>query len=668
MLTNIRGLVNTLELGHAHGMIPLYEAVSNAIDAIGDSGKGVSAGLISIRLKRKADLAKHGDDYLQPIDGFSVEDNGIGFAPTHFDSFKEAYTLMKIKVGGKGVGRFTYLKAFDNVAINSMFDDGGQRYRRQFKFSIDREVYDESPLEILDGTVPTGTTVSVDSMADRYLSSWPRDAETIGQRIIAHFLVRFAARSCPPISLHDEGAEPIDLHKLFNETIQPHIQEIQVNVRQHQFSLQVFRHMGSREKHEIHYCASGREVIKSRLKDLLPELPERFLDDEKRPYTLKVLLTGEYLDNNANTERTEIIFNPDQTDLATDDVRITRAELEREISSALRQMLVPDLKTTNEEKLQDITKFVQKAPEYQVLLNEKYRTKLEQKIPPGCTEEKLDEHLLKLRREIEDDVRREEQEIATLVDKVSFDQYQVKMNALIEEMNEVGKSQLASYIAHRRTILDLFDLSLKKSRTDSKYKLEEVLHNMVFPMGKTSKDIFQKQQNLWIIDERLCFHTILTSDKKLKSIPGLENTSGKEPDIFSFFYDTPIGLQEADDSSGAIVIIEFKRPGRDDYKTDPAQQVIQRFVEIKNGNVQDIDGRRINPTGLRFFGYLIADLTPSLKFQMEMNYHPSIDGEGYFKTLTGGNGYIEILSYDKLLADAKRRNRVLFEKLGLHKN
>lgn len=30
---------------------------------------------------------------------------------------------------------------------------------------------------------------------------------------------------------------------------------------------------------------------------------------------------------------------------------------------------------------------------------------------------------------------------------------------------------------------------------------------------------------------------------------------------------------------------------------------------------------------------------------MRMNYHESIDGEGYFKTLTGGNGYVEIISY-----------------------
>lgn len=54
--------------------------------------------------------------------------------------------------------------------------------------------------------------------------------------------------------------------------------------------------------------------------------------------------------------------------------------------------------------------------------------------------------------------------------------------------------------------------------------------------------------------------------------------------------------------------------------------------------------------------------------RLEMNYHPSIDGEGYFKTLPGGNGYVEIISYDKLVKDAGRRNRILFDKLCLHKH
>ena len=116
-----------------------------------------------------------------------------------------------------------------------------------------------------------------------------------------------------------------------------------------------------------------------------------------------------------------------------------------------------------------------------------------------------------------------------------------------------------------------------------------------------------------------------------------------------------------------MVIIEFKRPGRDDYSSDPAQQVLNHFVAIDDGKVRDVDGITVNPSNIRYYGYLIAELTPTLKKQMRFNYQQSVDGEGFFKTLPGGNGYMEIISYDKLLRDAQRRNRALFEKLGLHK-
>jgi hypothetical protein len=118
---------------------------------------------------------------------------------------------------------------------------------------------------------------------------------------------------------------------------------------------------------------------------------------------------------------------------------------------------------------------------------------------------------------------------------------------------------------------------------------------------------------------------------------------------------------------GGVVIIEFKRPGRDNYDKDPADQVIQRFREIAEGGVTDVDGRQINPANLRYTGYLIADLTPSLHRQVFGRYHRTADNEGYFSLATG-NGYIEIISYDKLIKDAERRNRILFDKLGLHKH
>jgi hypothetical protein len=669
MKTNVKGLVRSLDLRHSQGIFPLYEAVSNAMDAVADRTGKMTEGRIDVHLLRKHDLAATGSDELQPIDGVRVADDGIGFDEQHVASFREAYTEHKLKSGGKGVGRFTYLKVFNTVAIKSTFRDlSGSLKTRSFCFSIEQEVFDESVTDAAAGVGP-GTEVTLAGMRNEYATAWPREADAVAQRLVMHFLIRFASTATPAMMLYDQGTAPIDLRVVFDGTVQPNIQETTFEVGNHSFALQLLRQHSGRDGHDLNYCAGGRKVTGGPLRKLMPDLPQIFQEEEGSTFALLVLVTGEYLDQHANSARTDFVFNPDNEDLASETDLVGRKELDDAVVRTLRTMLDNDLQVANDSKMVAITSFVENdAPEYRVLLRDTYRPLLEREVPAGASGIRLDEALLRIRRKVEDQVRAAGQEIATLADRQSFDQYKVLMNDFIARVNDVGKSQLASYVAHRRAILDLLDLSLRKRREDLKYPLEEVLHNMVFPMRQTSRDLFLEQQNLWIIDERLCFHTILTSDKPMKSIKGLEGTSAKEPDVFAFFYDNPVGTQEADDAGGAVVIIEFKRPMRDDYTSDPAQQVIKRFVEINNNKVTNIDGRPINPKGLRYFGYLIADLTGSLRDQMEMNYHKSVDGEGYFKTLPGGEGYVEIISYDKLMRDAKRRNRVLFDKLGLHKH
>lgn len=665
MQTDVQGLVETLELSPSKGMMPLFEAISNAIDAIAACEDGLSKHEIRVRLIANEDLVKKAGDESFIVDGFDVTDDGIGFNDEHLASFQKAHTRSKVKLGGKGVGRFTFLKVFRTVAANSIYRKNNQNFRRTMDFSIEKEVVsadDPSPV-----TDKTGTTLSVRGIGSTYKAGWPQDPVVIAERIIAHYLIRFASRSIPKLILESPGHAAIDLNTLFDQTVQSQIKEVSFRVREHTFSLQAYRHRVGRSRHELHLCANGREVQTNKLRDLLPELPEKFLDADQTPFTLIVLVTGEYLDDHANQERTRIAFQSDE-EKDIEETLVSRYALNRGIAETLRPLLASDLKSTNDEKRSQIESFVEEAPEYRALTHPRYAKLLEQKIQPGLSSEKLDEALLHVKREIEDDVRKDLRHVAAHFESESSNQYEEQFNALFDKLNELSHAELAKYITHRRTILDLLSGSLKKRRSDERYPLEKVLHKMLFPMGVTSKDIFSTQQNLWVIDERLSYHTLLTSDKKLKSISGLEETSGKEPDICAFFYDTPIGVREQEDTTGAIVVIEFKRPGRDDYQTDPAQQIIKRFVEIQESKLDDVDGRPINSRGIRFFGYLIADLTPSLKREMRMNYHESIDGEGYFKTLTGGNGYVEIISYDKLLKDAARRNRVLFDKLGLQKH
>jgi len=63
MLTDVQGLVETLELSPSKGMMPLFEAISNAIDAIAACEDGLSHHEIRIRLIANDDLVKQaGDD------------------------------------------------------------------------------------------------------------------------------------------------------------------------------------------------------------------------------------------------------------------------------------------------------------------------------------------------------------------------------------------------------------------------------------------------------------------------------------------------------------------------------------------------------------------------------------------------------------------------------
>lgn len=309
MLANIKGLVDRLELSQAKAMMPLFEAISNSIDAIEEHGDGFRNHSIRIRLLTSNDLAHQAGDGTLVVDGFDVVDDGVGFNDKNLASFQEAHTLSKVKVGGRGVGRFTFLKVFSAVHIRSVFKYEDKTLLREFDFSIQDELKGaDTTSEVKEAC---GTHTSLRRINDKFRVGWPTRPEIIAERIIAHFLIRFAARSCPPITLESPSHMPIDLHKLFQSTVLAHIEEQFFDVSGHTFALQAYRHRDGRSRHELNLCANGREVTTTKLRDLLPELPEKFLDDEQSPYTLIVLVTGEYLDAHANQERTRIAFQSD---------------------------------------------------------------------------------------------------------------------------------------------------------------------------------------------------------------------------------------------------------------------------------------------------------------------------------------------------------------------
>ena len=88
-------------------------------------------------------------------------------------------------------------------------------------------------------------------------------------------------------------------------------------------------------------------------------------------------------------------------------------------------------------------------------------------------------------------------------------EYYTRFRKFVEDENELGKTALAQYIIHRRVILGLIGKGSQTGPGDWKVCAGKIVHSLIFPMRSTSDDVPFDQQNLWIIDERLTFHSFL---------------------------------------------------------------------------------------------------------------------------------------------------------------
>jgi hypothetical protein len=116
--TNLHGQVRQTVLPKWKPLLPLFEAVINALQAVQDASKG--AHKVVVEIERGSDL---GLDDQPPITGFKVSDTGVGFNDENFDSFNTSFSEYKVARGGKGLGRFIWLKAFEYVEIDSVFTE-----------------------------------------------------------------------------------------------------------------------------------------------------------------------------------------------------------------------------------------------------------------------------------------------------------------------------------------------------------------------------------------------------------------------------------------------------------------------------------------------------------------------------------------------------------------
>lgn len=174
---------------------------------------------------------------------------------------------------------------------------------------------------------------------------------------------------------------------------------------------------------------------------------------------------------------------------------------------------------------------------------------------------------------------------------------------------------------------------------------------------------------MWIVDEKLSYHQYLASDIEIRRYQGTESESQKRPDIAIF--DCPHAFIGDAYPYSSVVILEFKRPMRNGYSDEdnPIQQVYEYANLIREGKATDKHSVQILvDDNTPFYAYIICTITQKIRnFADMIPLTPSPTGDGYFGYNSRYKTYIEIISFQKLVSDAKKRNAVLFDKLSLRK-
>jgi Histidine kinase-, DNA gyrase B-, and HSP90-like ATPase len=291
-------------------LLPVFEAVSNALDAITDRK---SAGTIQVQVLRHPDQLDggRGDPY-----GFIVKDNGIGFTKENIDSFDEIYSVKKLSRGGKGRGRFSFLKVFDRAEITSTFKDNDARKSRSFIFNVNYPGFNQEP-NISSGDV--GSVVSLVDMRPDYAAHVSKTARGVAREFVSHFLPMFL--SDRPVEIVVDDGEKISLTNLIRRDLLIEKDRKDFSIGSRTFSLVKLRPHLSNLHHQIILAASSRQVSGQNLDKLIPVLPPGplELDGEVSGFYFVSIVQGEFLDQAVDPMRVAFTDEEDETETPEDE-------------------------------------------------------------------------------------------------------------------------------------------------------------------------------------------------------------------------------------------------------------------------------------------------------------------------------------------------------------
>lgn len=665
---NIDRIVNEIKI-RSTVLTPIIEAVCNSIDAIGDDR---TDGEINIIVKRDGQTSLDMDEKQSKGDIIAVDiiDNGEGFNSDNRDSFDTYRSGLKMNKGGKGFGRFMYLKYFNHVSIESIYHcDTGFR-KRSFNFGHRNEIIENEIDEfIAEEGITTGTILHLSSIK---IKEFDKGIDVIARKLVERLLVFFATggKHTPIIRIMEEdGSESIILNKFIESNSgicqigDAKLINIKGKTQSFSFTVKVYKIYFSAITNKICLTANMREVTETSLHNYIPEFKETMFEiseEKQQNYTVKVYVQGKYLDDNVTTERDGFNFGKED-DLLSE---LSEKTIYKEAAAIAKEYFSEAIKQRFEAKKKKVEHYVyNSAPWNKTMLKDVDM----ESIPVDISDFELEMIFQKKKFEKEQHTRIAVKDIMSRLDdqqEGGTNGTEDEINKILEVVTEGQKNDLVHYVCQRKRIIDLYD-ELRKRMNNGKAHKESELHNLFFPMIKNDREVDYESNNLWLLDERFNFTQYIASDKVISK------EDHKEPDIALFYEEMMFYRNGENIITSPIAIVEFKRPKRTNYPADenPIIQALEYAGKILNGKYEMPEGIEavcIDANNTPVYIYIICDIVDKIKdFASYANLSMTPDGQGYIGYNKDKNAYIEIKSFKKVIDDAKMRNQIFFKKLGL---
>lgn len=628
MLAEIERIINEDVSNRVTQYDVLYEAITNSIHA---NATKIICTLTSFDNLLNDDEGNEIAD--RKIDTIKVTDNGDGINDDNYNSFCKFRSNYKIKLGCKGVGRFTFLKVYDNAKYKSSLVDLQETRSFVFDSTFDTNNIAKNP-EKIEANL---TEILLERITPQYLNVSKNvdrrevlDLNIIREKVLIHLIptLFFYKKKGVDIEIgfvDERKGDNVSITKYdIPDFLERKFEIADKDSITHTF---ILNHKLEKFSGELYafYCANSRTVCEFVDKDFKITLPYG--------YSGFLLLESEYFDKRVNNERNDFDIMPIRTDVfSTISWEMINSKLKNEISAIVTEG-IPETQNINREKINEIQEERPYLIEYIEEDDIDMAGFLDKKYIIEKAKKKFD------------------------VAKEKFLANSGKSSYSDKELNEaiqITQNELVAYIFDRVQVIDRLKAMIK-----DKEQVEEVIHNLF--MQKYSEDDYfvVGKNNLWLLDDRFTSYSYAASDKRIKDVlkqigeeSGETENIDDKPDLSLFFSHNPLQPNRL-----KSVLIEIKPF---DYDRKPDRKKFQGIQQL----VDYVEAFKNKEKVEEIWAFLITDVDEKLEKRLRKDdYTPLFSTAApifhrFYKELGVS---IYVINANTLILDAEAKNKVFLD-------